>query len=478
MFLIYLRRELRHRARQAVVVAAGLAVGIGLVMTVSSASAGVKKAQGDVLHSLYGVGTDITVSKTVTAGSGGAQRFRFGGSGAAPTSVTPGTHISRDTLRPAAGQGTLPASDVAKVASLHGVSAATGGLVLTDTSFSGTIPSSSEGRGFGYRGGEGAASGSGSGSSGASSFSISSFSTDGVQISSSNVGPLIASQVTQGNYFAPSQNTSKVAIVSSAYATQHSLAVGSTITVAANTLKVIGIAQIPTGGADVYLPLGTAQSLSGLKEDVTTVFVSATSASEVSSLASRIQKAIPGSSVATSESLANQVSGSLKSASTLATSLGKWLSIVAMVVAFLIAGLLMAAAVSRRVREFGTLKAIGWHTRRIVGQVMGEGLALGLAGGVAGIALGIIGAEVISAVSPSLSATVGPSFQGAGAFAGTFGRAGAASRTVLVHMTAPLQGGTIGLAVVLALAGGLVAGAFGSWRAARLRPAAALRRVA
>jgi ABC-type lipoprotein release transport system permease subunit len=33
------------------------------------------------------------------------------------------------------------------------------------------------------------------------------------------------------------------------------------------------------------------------------------------------------------------------------------------------------------------------------------------------------------------------------------------------------------LAVVLALAGGLIAGTFGGWRAARLRPAAALSRV-
>ena len=33
------------------------------------------------------------------------------------------------------------------------------------------------------------------------------------------------------------------------------------------------------------------------------------------------------------------------------------------------------------------------------------------------------------------------------------------------------------LAVVLAIAGGLIAGSFGGWRAARLRPAAALARV-
>jgi len=36
---------------------------------------------------------------------------------------------------------------------------------------------------------------------------------------------------------------------------------------------------------------------------------------------------------------------------------------------------------------------------------------------------------------------------------------------------------TIALAVALAVAGGLIAGAFGGWRASRLRPADALRRV-
>src|SRR5580704_11795142 len=61
-FATYLRRELRRRMRQAIFVALGLAVGIGLVVTVSAASAGVKKAESSVLASLYGVGTDVTVT--------------------------------------------------------------------------------------------------------------------------------------------------------------------------------------------------------------------------------------------------------------------------------------------------------------------------------------------------------------------------------------------------------------------------------
>ena len=45
-------------------------------------------------------------------------------------------------------------------------------------------------------------------------------------------------------------------------------------------------------------------------------------------------------------------------------------------------------------------------------------------------------------------------------------------------MSASVTAGAIILAVLLAVAGGLLAGSFGGWRSARLRPAAALARVA
>jgi putative ABC transport system permease protein len=230
MYFVYLRRELRRRARQAVLIAIGLAVGIGLVVTVSAASAGVKSAQGEVLHSLYGVGTDITVTKTAAPGSSGAQRFRFGG-GANHAEITPGQHISRQTLRPSFGESTLPYSDVAKVSSLAGAAGATGALTLTDTSFSGTIPSFREAGGrFGEPAG---ATGSEAGRSGPSAaFSVSTFTVDGVAISSSQVGPLTAAEVTKGSYFKASEADSPVAIVSSTYAKQHSLSVGSKLSVA------------------------------------------------------------------------------------------------------------------------------------------------------------------------------------------------------------------------------------------------------
>jgi ABC-type antimicrobial peptide transport system permease subunit len=48
---------------------------------------------------------------------------------------------------------------------------------------------------------------------------------------------------------------------------------------------------------------------------------------------------------------------------------------------------------------------------------------------------------------------------------------------VSVHLTAPLSLEVLALAIALAIAGGLIAGILGGWRAARLHPAEALRRV-
>ena len=91
----------------------------------------------------------------------------------------------------------------------------------------------------------------------------------------------------------------------------------------------------------------------------------------------------------TPSSLASQINGSLGSAAKLAGDLGTWLSILVLVAAFALAALLTMSAVPRRAREFGTLKAIGWRSRRIVGQVMGEAVTTGLIGGAAGIGLGL-----------------------------------------------------------------------------------------
>jgi ABC-type antimicrobial peptide transport system permease subunit len=485
MFVTYLVRELRRRMRQACFIALGLAVGIGLVITVTATSAGVKNAQSTVLHSLYGVGTDITVTTAPSQGSGGPFGFRVKGR-QPPSAAGPkaGQKFSRDVLVTGA-LGTLKSSAVTQIAQTRDVTAAAGALSATGLSISGTVPaSSSGGSGFGG-GGVG-----GGGGGGPASIKTSTFGVLGVDTSAGRVGPLSSDKIASGRTFTAAEANSDVALVDANYARQHKLATGSHVTVGSATFTVIGTVAEPQGGTttDVYIPLQRAQSLAGMTGQVNTIYVAAASAADITAVQQAIKAQLPKATVTTSSDLASQVTGSLTSASSLAGSLGKWLAIVVLIAAFAMASLLTMAAVSRRVREFGTLKALGWRSRRIVGQVMGETLVIGVVGGVAGIALGYAGVALVSGFVGPLSATLGqPAGSASPGFGATGGRSGAggpfgrlandAAKTVLVHLDAPVTVGVIVLAVLLAVAGGLIAGMFGGWRAARLRPAAALAQI-
>jgi putative ABC transport system permease protein len=523
MFFTYLRRELRRRMRQAVFIALGLALGVGLVITVTAASAGVKNAQGTVLHALYGVGTDITVTKTPTAGSFTPGSFGFGFRTGTNKRPAAGTKINTSTLAAGATLASIGASSVSTVADLHDVSAAAGGLTLNDRTLSGTVPAINFNGGAGGFGG-GGSGGSGSGSAGQSfraNFSMNSFGVDGVDLGAGELGPLSSGKLSAGRTFTSADASSDVALVDASYATQNKLSVGSTIAIGnskgtTTNFKVVGIVSEPAGDnpSDVYIPLAVAQNLANMKNDVNTIYVAASSSSAIGTVSSEIKQALPSDTVTTSSDLASEVTGSLSSASSLANNLGKWLALAVLIAAFLLASLLTLAAVSRRVREFGTLKALGWKSRRIVGQVMGESVTLGLIGGAIGVALGLAGAELVSKMSPKLTAVVGQTtgsatpggarqfgFGGTGGTGGTggggfggggggfgggtggggggaFSRASAAGHTVAVHLSPSVSTNVILLAVLLAVAGGIIAGIFGGWRAARLRPAAALSKVA
>ncbi len=502
MFFTYLRRELRGRTRQAVFIALGLALGIGLVITVTAAAAGVKNAQGTVLKALYGVGTDVTVTKAPTAGSFTPGSFGFGFRTGTTKRPAAGTKINNSTLSAGGTLASIPASSVTTVTGLNDVAAAAGGLTLTNRTISGTVPAINTSGGGGGFGGGGGSGGSGGGSFRAN-FTTSSFGVDGVDLTAGELGPLSSGKLSAGRTFTTADASSDVALVDASYATANKLTVGSTIAIgnssgATTSFKIIGIVSEPAGDnpSDAYIPLAVAQKLANLKNDVNTIYVAASSSSAIPAVQSEIQKALPSYTVTTSSDLASEVTGSLSSASSLANNLGKWLAIAVLVAAFLLASLLTLASVSRRVREFGTLKALGWKSRRIVGQVMGEAVTLGIIGGVIGVGIGLAGAELVSKLSHKLTATVGPTtgsatpggarqfgFPGSGSGGGGGGgffnhAATAANHTVAVPLTASVSGNIILLAVVLAVAGGLIAGMFGGWRAARLRPAAALGKVA
>jgi putative ABC transport system permease protein len=292
-------------------------------------------------------------------------------------------------------------------------------------------------------------------------------------------------------------------VLDSSYATSAALAVGGTIAIGGQDFEIVGLvastSSDATTASDVYIPLDVAQILAGLDGQVSTVYVQATDASQVSTLATALQTAIPDATVSTQEDLASSVSGSLSTASGLVGNLGTWLSAIVLAAAFVLAILFTISGVGRRTREFGTLKAIGWSNGRIVRQVAGESLVQGLIGGAGGIALGIAGILVVNLVAPSLTASTGgfsfgggagPQFtSGTGTDSGTtggfagdpggpFGGDQSSGTTTDVVLNAPVALEVLLLAVGLAVLGGLLAGAIGGWRAARLRPAEALRSVA
>jgi ABC-type lipoprotein release transport system permease subunit len=80
----------------------------------------------------------------------------------------------------------------------------------------------------------------------------------------------------------------------------------------------------------------------------------------------------------------------------------------------------------------------------------------------------------VGALSPELSATSSGVAAGASQVSELFGQT-TSSLTRSVSLTAPIHLSTIVLGMACALAGALLAGAVGGWRAARLSPAVALR---
>jgi putative ABC transport system permease protein len=488
IYLDYMLSELRRRKGRTLLTALGLGVGVALVITVSALSAGLDRAQAKVLEPLVGVGTDMSVTRPIVVSSSsssssggppqlsakeraqlqkenGDQRVGFG-------NLKAGQKFKRTSF--SSTQLSFTAAQVAKISKLDGVAAAAGGLTLNLTTVSGTVPERTQqdqrSAGPPLQGG--------GGFNGPRSVDFASLTVSGIDQTKPALAAISASQLTKGTYF--SSGSAREAIVNVSYARAKGVKVGSSIKLGGKSFTVIGIVKTPLGGqaSDAYVKLTQLQKLSGRTGRVNTIYVRATSASVVDHVADEIRSTFSGASVTTAKTLAAQITGSLASAKSLTSKLGFALELIGLFAAMAIAALLTLASVTKRVRELGTLKAVGWPQRLVVRQVTGEALLQSMLGAAVGIAVGIGAAVGISAFAPSLTATVTSAAQSAFG-PGPFGQGAlsSSSGSEAVSLSAHVSPMLVLAAVGLALLGGLVSGAVGGLRASRLRPADALRQI-
>jgi len=571
-FFGYLRSELVRRKSRTILTVLGLAVGVSLVIAVSSLSRGLDDAQAKALNPLSSIGTDLTVTlapQTQDASQGGGPGGGGFGGGrevieANQSVITdlsklgkPGDEFVHDFFLPGT-QLTFPQNTAAQIAKVDGVASVASGLVLAAVHQSGTVPkivakikaggqqiqvnrqiprptaaeftamqkclqkagitvgagqgggASTPPRGGPTSGGLGGGGGGTAGGGDRSAFAkclparlqrfratittpeqtlqqvvnppqtnikSSTYTIAGVDPTTPDIGVVTASLVSSGRFIAASKGAgAHEALLSSTYASREGLKVGSKLDLNGTTFTVVGLVRPPLGGqtADVYISLPQLQVLASQKGSVNVLLVRAENGASVGDVQKQIETLYPRAQVASAKQVADSISGSLVDAASLSKRLGTALAVLAAVAAFLLAVLLTLSSVGKRVRELGTLKALGWTQWLVVRQVMGESLAQGILGGLVGVVLGLVVTAAIGSFGPTLTAS-----SSTGGGDGFFGLGEVTARTVSdqVALTAPIAVGVVIAGFLLAVIGGLLAGAAGAFRASRLRPADAMRQV-
>jgi len=220
-----------------------------------------------------------------------------------------------------------------------------------------------------------------------------------------SIGPsLLRSSVTEGRFL---EDGKPEALVEQAYARQFGIKLNDTISVADNKFPVVGFVDASRAAkiavANVYLPLKQAEGLAASSKelqsvspyapgDVNLLFIKADQ-EKITALASEM-KGILGNkaTVATPDSFLKLL-GSLFALSdkfTLAASL------IAIIVAVLIAFKTMAGNIAERAREIGILKAVGWTNRNVVSQLMSESVIQCFMAGILGLLIALVAAFALS----------------------------------------------------------------------------------
>lgn len=218
--------------------------------------------------------------------------------------------------------------------------------------------------------------------------------------------------------------------------------VGQTIRLGESNFRVVGLYETGTAWEESggVISLRDAQQLLGKPRQVTLYGVKLESLQDVGPIRQQIE-AMPGLAV----SLSTEFTETMPEMQNLNVMMGAISAL-----AILVGGIGMMntvfMSVFERTREIGTLRALGWRRRRVLGMVLRESVALSL--------LGVVGGLLLSFLLSVLLRQV-PAWGG--------------------WLIVIFSWGLVAQALGIALGLGAVGGAYPAWRASQLSPVEALR---
>jgi putative ABC transport system permease protein len=209
-----------------------------------------------------------------------------------------------------------------------------------------------------------------------------------------SVGPaILRSAVTEGRFL---QEGASEAMVEGAYARQFGIKVRDTVSIGGKKYPVVGLVDASQAAkiavANVYLPIAEAEQIAVSSKqvqsvspyelgDVNLLFIKADQ-QKIPELATSMKNILgKNATVATPDSFLKLLGSmfALSDRFTLAASL------IAVIVAVLIAFKTMAGNIAERAREIGVLKAVGWTNRNVVSQLLMESVVQCFLAGILGL---------------------------------------------------------------------------------------------
>lgn len=256
------------------------------------------------------------------------------------------------------------------------------------------------------------------------------------------------------------------------YAKFRNLKVNDSIAIGSQSFNVVGLLAIKEGSqiaaANTYMSIHDARSILGKDADaVNLVFVRLKDPSMQETFKSGVEKILPAMSVVSADSSLEVMGG----ISRISNQFALIVSCVAVIGAILLIVRSMVANLMTRANQIGILKAVGWTSKDVHGQIMGEALIQSIAGGVFGLIVGYVSAYLLANVPVSVAGPAQMSQMPSVARNSEI----AISNTVTlpVHLSVEL----IAASLLISLFSGLLAGYLMSRRTDTMKPADIMREL-